>query len=355
MIKKIILLIIFQALVIASAFSQPAMHRILVDVQLGPEYLIVTQVRDMNAGGYDEDKITVSGKHTTKKFIMNVSIDGEESFTRLDFWNPLTMTERKQGKCGRMWTDANEALLCWGLVPNERKTYYVTYPLRNVLYADGEYDVLDFNFFQLEKPFLAEKAVVRLHLKEGEITAKNIDMGKSHADGDISLSEGGIVISSKAGDNSIAHMPVHIVFREGLFGQLPSKNQVVDIQEDDVEDAFVPEGKKPIQRQYSFSDSELHSPMMQENKPKNESKKWAIFELIEEYPKTSILLGCLLLIIVCYIYRKVKAMKLDKKTPLTLLCLLCAMSVSAQLKSMKSLMYSNLTFPVSVKDRSQLK
>ena len=85
---------------------------------------------------------------------------------------------------------------------------------------------------------------------------------------------------------------------------------------------------------FLFSDTELHSPMMNENKPKTESGGNAFFNLINEYPKTAILIGCLLVIIACYIYRKVKAIKLESKSALMLIGLLCASSMSAQSSSL---------------------
>ncbi len=294
------------------AVAQPTLHKLNVKVTLRPDYILVTQVRDVSAGDHNEDRIDISDRYLMKKNIMNVSVYGEDGyFQRLEYWNMLASTAEKQRKCGRMWVGAHEALLCWGMTPQKRKTYFITYPLQNVLYSDGKYDVLDYDFFRLSKPFLAEQAEISVSLDSVAFSEGDVIMSQSHADGDIGLKDGTIVIKSRPDDTPVKKMHVHLAFREGLFGALPMKSQMKETSNTNISDKSGGGIKNDITGEsFQFSGKELNSTMMNEDKPKSESPRWGIFELISEYPKTSIIAGCLLLMAGAFIYRKIKAMML---------------------------------------------
>ena len=65
--------------------AQTILHRVSANVSLHPDYIVVTEVRDITPGGCDEAFVPIEDKHMTKKFIMNVSL-GEDYFQRLEWW-----------------------------------------------------------------------------------------------------------------------------------------------------------------------------------------------------------------------------------------------------------------------------
>ena len=52
--------------------AQTILHRVSANVSLHPDYIVVTEVRDITPGGCDEAFVPIEDKHMTKKFIMNV-------------------------------------------------------------------------------------------------------------------------------------------------------------------------------------------------------------------------------------------------------------------------------------------
>ena len=133
---------LFLQLVLASG-AQTILHRASVNVQLTAENAIVTEVRDITPGGVDEGFIPISDNHMMKQFIMNVGFDSENYFQRLEWWKSSVPAKEKQGKCGRKWVDDHHARFCWGIDPVNRRKYFISYPLVNLLHNDGKNDVLD--------------------------------------------------------------------------------------------------------------------------------------------------------------------------------------------------------------------
>lgn len=203
-----------------TAGAQAVLHRISVNVQLSADYAIVTEVRDLTPGGVDEGFVPIASDHLVKKFIMNVSTDDKNYFQRLDWWKSSAPTAEKQRKCGRKWIDDGHALYCWGIDPSERARYFVSYPLRNVLYNDGKNDVLDYDFVNLASQAPAEVAVVRVYLKEGSLKADDLDLGHSSQDVDIAVANGVVTVAPKAA-GQVSNMPLRLAFRSGLFDGLP--------------------------------------------------------------------------------------------------------------------------------------
>ena len=313
---RYLLLFLFQILALTPALSQEVMHSIVVDVLLDPRTFIVSEVRDVSPGDYDEAYIGVPKVYQPGNLRMVVSISGEQTpFEEIALWDPSASTADKQRVCGRIEIK-DSTLLAWGMMPHERKTYMVSYTLRNPIHPEGEYDLLIYSFFHLQEPFLAEEAEIHIRLSDRKLTEEDIDLSISKSTGDLRLSDGMIVVTSKVGYHSIPYMPVKIYFRKGLFSHSDSAA-------------------------YAFSSSELNSPMMSEKKAKTESGGFKLFEicegidiidLIKEYPKLSIFfIGNLLLLLGCFVYRKFKAWRLGRRALLILLGLFSVTSMSAQL------------------------
>lgn len=286
--------------------AKPLVHRNAVDVQISSDYLSVTQILDITPQDADEFRIPVEGKHLHKKCILLVDVIGREGhFERLKWWNPTVSTAEKQYKCGRMWKDADNAELCWGLVPGKRITYYATYPLIQVLYAEQSHDVLDYDFIRLDKQCPAGQAEIKLYLKEGKINPADIDLDHSTADGDIQLQDGVLFITPKAGTKEITTMHVHLAFRPGFFEGIPMRQA----------NGSGSAGNQPSNSQASMVSAvhspilpdEIHSPMMSDTTPKTESGGLAVVEYAKAYPKTTIFLACLLVVLGGIIFRFIKA------------------------------------------------
>lgn len=207
-------------LVTMAAGAQAVLHSVSVNVQLSPDYAIVTEVRDLSPGGVDEGFVTIHQRFVTKKFIMIVCLDDNSAFQRLDWWKSSATAAEKQGKCGRTWVDDRHARYCWGIDPAHRKRYFVTYPLANLLYNDGTNDVLEYDFLNLAGQAPAQEAEVKVYLKEGTLKAGDIDLAHSTTDVNITVANGVAVIRPKA-QGTIASMPLRLAFRPGLFGALP--------------------------------------------------------------------------------------------------------------------------------------
>jgi len=283
--------------------ATPTYHRILVDVQLGPKYLVVTELRDMSPNGDDEAAIPIDGRYQMKKCILNVSVYNEQgNFERLDWWNSHVSSDKKQRKCGRKWTEANSSEMCWGLIPDQRKVYFVTYPLVNVMYADDENDVLDFDFLR-PQTLVTDSVELRLHLEKKlkPLAESDVDLAKCKASGEISIKDGVIYVRPKG--RTTGGLQVHLAFRPGLFPNLPymhtkeSYNIDDDIIQDEVERTFAD----------SISVDELNSPMMMEDTPKTESGGCFLLEYLRSYPKISYTVGIVLIILGGILFRKIKA------------------------------------------------
>ena len=298
---------LFLQLVLASG-AQTILHRASVNVQLTAENAIVTEVRDITPGGVDEGFIPISDNHMVKKFIMNVGFDSENYFQRLEWWKSSVSSKEKQGKCGRKWVDDHHARFCWGIDPVNRRKYFISYPLVNLLRNDGKNDVLDYDFLDLTGQAPAQMAEVRLYLKEGALTEKDLDLSRSSEQMNYSFSDGQLVVTPKT-DGKVSNMPLHLAFRSGLFDGIPSSSEMPptarvmsgntgDWAEGDLAMAF------------SIPEEELHSPMMNDNRPKTESGGSTLLEYIYAYPKTTAVIGCLLVVLLALLYRGINILRL---------------------------------------------
>ena len=293
-----------------SLSAKPIVHIARADVRLDADYISMTHILDITPQDADEFRIPVEGKYLHKKCILYVDLLGRDGhFERLEWWDPTQSAAEKQFKCGRMWKDADIAELCWGLVPGKRNTYYITYPLVKALYSDGEHDILDYDFINLDKSCPAGQAEVKIYLKDDKkIAPTDIDLTQSTAEGDIQLRDGVLFITPKADAKGITSMNVHLVFRPGLFQGIPMRQANhsgnAGGQASNNPAPFSTGVPSPIQA------DELHSAMMGDTTPKEESSQLALFEYIAAYPKTSAVIGCLLFILGGLLFRFIKASRL---------------------------------------------
>lgn len=296
-------------LVVIPLSAHPVIHRAAADVRLASDYISMTHILEITPQDADEFRIPVKGKHLHKKCILYVDLLGRDGhFEKLNKWNPTVSAAEKQFKCGRMWKDADVAELCWGLVPAKRGTYYITYPLVNVLYSEAGHDVLDYDFILLDEQCPAERAEIKIHLKEGKITPSVIDLDHSTADGDILLRDGELFVTANSAPGGITRMHVHLAFKPGLFEGIPIR-QEYDLQR---ADDFSTNGQTSLATGVPSPvlDEELHSDMMNDTTPETESGGVALFEYIAAYPKTSIFIACLLVVLSGLIFRFIKASRL---------------------------------------------
>lgn len=311
--KKWPLLLIWGLLLLwTTATAQPSCRRVIVDVWLSAKYLTVTELRIVSPNGADEMTIPIAGKNQMKKFIMNVSyFKDKENFERLDWWNSSAPAAEKQRKCGRKWVDAYNSEMCWGLDPDRQRIYLVSYPLVNVLYADEAKDVLDYDFVR-PSSLSADTMEVRLHAgQENPLTESDVDFSQSSADGEISMKDGVVYIRPKGRKTGGLH--VHLAFRPGLFPGLPGKSSAGTSGEDGKDLVEETEGmlEAGASRLFpGFSQEELQSPMMRDDRKKSESGGLAIVEYFSAYPKTFIFVGCVVFVLGAVIFRKIKAMML---------------------------------------------
>ena len=284
--------------------SQQLLHRLSVHATLSSDRIMVTEVRDITPGAAEEGYVSLEGKYLMKKAIMRVSDGTGKYFEQKEWWNTKWSSSEKQGKCARMWTDDIHARIYWGLFPNVRKTYFITYPLQKVMYADGRHDVLDYDFVNLRGQTPADSVEIRFVLDEKKkFSDADIDLESCQVDGDIRLIDGELIIRPKTGSKAIATLPLHLTFRNGLFSGLPFRNS----------ENTAPGGLQlasSTSTSYLIPEEELHSPMMGESTPLTENANLALWEYICDYPKTSLFLLCILVMAIAYAYRKIRAMML---------------------------------------------
>lgn len=293
--------------------AQTILHRVSANVSLHPDYVVVTEVRDITPGGCDEAFVPIEDKHMTKKFIMNVSL-GEDYFQRLEWWKSSAPSAEKQKKCGRKWVDDHLAHYCWGVNPDKRLVYYASYPLANMLYNDGKNDVLEYDFVNLSGQTPAEKAEVIISLSDGTLKPEDIDFDHSSSDLNITF-DGDVVVIRPKTSQRVSNLPIRLAFRPGLFEGIPSQQKNGNGGQTENASSFVhvdPSGGIPAQA-FEIPASELHSAMMNESKHTTESGGLPLFEYFYAYPKTSLALGCVLVILLGVGYRLFRIFCLKRK------------------------------------------
>ena len=302
--KKPILATIAMLLASLPALSQLHLHRLSVNVKLASDHIVVTDVFDITPGGTDECYVALDGRYLTKKPILNVTTLSGGYFEKKEWWNSHSPSTEKQGRCARMWKDDIHARIYWGLYPEKRMTYFVSYPLQHLMYSDGKHDVLDFDFVNLSGQTPADSLEIKLYLNDNKkLSATDIDMEGSKTDGEIRLEDGKLLITPSKGSGAVSSMPLHLTFRNGLFAGLPARGP----QDNEPGGMTLPH---PNSATTIIPEEELHTPLMGESTPVTERAPFFLIEFICDYPKTCIFALCLLVIAGCFAYRKIKAMML---------------------------------------------
>jgi len=272
-----------------TAQARPTIHRLIVDATLYDHYITVVNVLDISADDADEMHISYEGAYALSKVIMKVSERGDNNdYEQVDKWNTALPSAEKARHCGYTLTRDGRIELHWGMIPQSRKLYFVSYGIRNAMYATADADVLDYPFINLPDDMPAEKMELRIHLGGRKMTSGMLNLDDCVADGKLTIEDGTLFIRPEKGGTRLNYQ---LKFKKGLFPNLPTQSSFAtsDLQGG------------------SFTPSELQSPMMLEKTPKTELGFYNLWNLCLEYPITAILIFFaalyLLFLLIKYAYK----------------------------------------------------
>jgi hypothetical protein len=269
--KRLLLFLLLTATTLATQ-AQPTLHRLIVDATLYDNYITIVEVRDVAAGNADEMYVSYNAQVALSKVIMKVSERGDNNdYEQVDKWNTALPSAEKARHCGYTLTHDGKIELHWGMIPQSRKQYFVSYGIRNAMYATADADVLDYPFINLPDDMPAEKMELRIHLSGRKITTDMLNLDDCVADGKLTIEDGTLYIRPEKGNTRLNYQ---LKFKKGLFPNLPAQGSFAtsDLQGG------------------SFTPSELQSPMMLEKTPKTELGFYNLWNLCLEYPITAILI-----------------------------------------------------------------
>ena len=287
--KKLFMLFLLLTATALAAQAQPTLHRLIVDATLYDNYITIVDVRDISAGKTDEMHVSYNAQYALKKVIMQVTENSDKTqYSHLEKWDTTLPSAEKARHCGYTVTRDGKIELHWGMIPQSRKQYFVSYGIRNTMYATADADVLDYPFINLPDDMPAEKMELRIHLSGRKITTDMLNLDDCVADGKLTIEDGTLYIRPEKGNTRLNYQ---LKFKKGLFPNLPAQGSFAT---------------SDLQRG-SFTPSELQSPMMLEKTPKTELGVYNLWNLCLEYPITAILIFFavlyLLFLLIKYAYK----------------------------------------------------
>lgn len=272
-----------------AAQAQPTLHRLIVDATLYDNYITIVDVRDISAGKTDEMHVSYNTQYALSKVVMQVTENSDKTqYSHLEKWDTTLPSAEKARHCGYTVTRDGRIELHWGMVPQSRKMYFLSYGIKNAMYSTADADVLDYPFINLPDDMPAEKMELRIHLSGRKITTDMLNLDDCVADGKLTIEDGTLYIRPEKGSTRLNYQ---LKFKKGLFPNLPTQSSFAtsDLQGG------------------SFTPSELQSPMMLEKTPKTELGFYNLWNLCLEYPITAILIFFavlyLLFLLIKYAYK----------------------------------------------------
>lgn len=150
--------------------------------------------------------------------ILNLQVTDSTGTTyeTLPKWNVNGSIEEKKNKAGLNYTD-NGVEICWGIGDYDRKTYYVSYTMTNLVQGYTDYDGFNSRFVNSDMNPLPKSTLVNISLANKSLSQDEVGMWAFGYDGDIHLVEGSVLAKTINGlRSSREHMTIMLRFNKGL-------------------------------------------------------------------------------------------------------------------------------------------
>ena len=278
--------------------QNPKLHRHITNVTVYNNYMIVVQAMDVTLGNeYSELSIPIRSQDLFEKGKPRVTEAGSENtYEFIGDWNSDASYEEKQNRCGLKKASDTLYKLCFGVKRNTRKTYFVTYALKNLLYTTPEADILDYPFISHSQDFPAMDYELRVQSNDKPLTEEDLDLKNSQIHGaTVQVKEGKVCLSPPKKAEGITSFPFQLRFRKGTFPHLRT-NQT------DASGQFqtIPADSLEILMKDSFTEAEMQSTMMKTSSLETESAIWGIIDFILDH-SLLLITGLFALVTICYI------------------------------------------------------
>lgn len=270
--KKLFMLFLLLTATALAAQAQPTLHRLIVDATIYDNYITIVDVRDISAGKTDEMHVSYNTQYALSKVVMQVTENSDKTqYSHLEKWDTTLPSAEKARHCGYTVTRDGRIELHWGMVPQSRKMYFLSYGIKNAMYSTADADVLDYPFINLPNDMPAEKMELRIHLGGRKMTSGMLNLDDCVADGKLTIEDGTLFIRPEKGGTRLNYQ---LRFKKGLFPNLPAQGDFTTAK----------------MRQDGFTTAEMQSPMMLDKTPKTELGFYNLWNLCLEYPITAILI-----------------------------------------------------------------